>query len=430
MPKARLTAVAVERLNPPKSGRSEVQDIVVPGLCLRVTEKGAKSWSLLYRVAGEGGLNANGRQLRGKLKRMTLGQYPLMDLSEARQKARDGLDLADRGYDPVQGRKSEVVEARKESETTVRAVAEEFLERHRKRNNTLETWKIARSVFERIILPAWGHHPLTSIKRRDIMALIDDVVDQHPPSTANRAFKEIRKLLNWAVEREIIDANPINGIGLPMVEQSRERVLTDHELCVVCLGTQQLGYPLGPYYQLLIYTAQRRIEVATLRWSDLDLKAELWRMRPEVTKSRRGHEVPLNSSVVAILEALPRFEEGDFVFSTTYGARPISGFSKAKKRLDAEVLKVLQRDNKIAEQLPPWRGHDLRRTAATNMAQLGVSVDVIGQVLNHSSGRGVTGIYDRHSYLAEKRRALEIWAQKVESFIQPTTSAETWQQGS
>lgn len=415
MPKVRLTAVAVERLNPPKSGRSEVRDIVVPGLCLRVTEKGAKSWSLLYRVAGEGGLNVSGRQLRGKLKRMTLGQYPLMELSEARQKARDGLDLADRGYDPVEGRDVEIAAARREYETTVRSVAEEFLERHRKRNNTLETWKIARSVFERIILPAWGARPLASIKRRDIMALIDDVVDQHPPSTANRTFKEIRKLLHWAVEREIIDASPINGVGLPTVEHSRERVLTDQELCAVCLGTQQLGYPLGPYYQLLIFTAQRRIEVATLRWSDLDLKAAVWRMRPEVTKSRRGHEVPLVSSAVRILENMPRFDTGDFIFSTTYGVRPIGGFSKAKKRLDAAVLKLLQRDNERAEQLPPWRGHDLRRTAATNMARLGISIDVIGRVLNHSSGRGVTGIYDRYSYLPEKRQALELWAEKVES---------------
>jgi hypothetical protein len=292
MPKVRLTAVGIERLNPPNSGRVEVQDIVVPGLFLRVTEKGAKSWSLLYRVAGEGGANAKGRQLRGKLKRMTLGQYPLMELSEARQKARESLEFADRGYDPVLGRETEIATARREHETTVRAVAEEFLERHRKRNNTLETWKIACGVFERIILPVWQDRPLASIKRRDILALIDDVVDQHPPSTANRTFKEIRKLLHWAVEREIIDTNPINGFGLPIVEQSRERVLTDQELRAVCLGAQQLGYPLGPYYQLLIFTAQRRIEVSTLRWSDIDHKDAVWRMRPEITKSRRGHEDP------------------------------------------------------------------------------------------------------------------------------------------
>src|SRR5262249_10874978 len=153
-----------------------------------------------------------------------------------------------------------------------------------------------------------------------------------------------------------------------------------------------LGYPFGPFFQMALVTGQRREEVARMRWADIDMDAQLWILPAEATKAARGHAVPLSPLAVALLKDLPKL--GTFVF-TTARDRPISGFSKAKARLDA------MDGSSRATVSASWTIHDLRRTAATEMGRLGVSRFVIGKVLNHAD-RSVTGIYDRHLYLQEK----------------------------
>ena len=163
---------------------------------------------------------------------------------------------------------------------------------------------------------------------------------------------------------------------------------------------------MSPLVNMLLLTAQRRDEVATMRWADVEPESKLWTIPREQTKADRAHEVPLSPLALEILEALPRFS-GPYIFTTMGGERPVSGFSKGKKGLEE------------LSGLTDWRLHDLRRTGATNMARLGVPGSTIGRVLNHAQ-RGVTAIYDRHSYLPEKHHALDIWSSKLASIIRPT----------
>ena len=173
------------------------------------------------------------------------------------------------------------------------------------------------------------------------------------------------------------------------------------------LAADQLGRPYGALIKLLILTGQRRDEVARLLWDEVDFGAKLWTLPAGRTKNGRPHGVPLVQPVIEILEALPRI--GDFVL-TTKGRSPASNFAAHKSRLDA----LLPAD------MPPWRLHDLRRTAATGMARLSVNLPVVEKILNHSSGSfaGVAGIYNRHDFADEKRRALDLWSEHVVSLGQ------------
>jgi integrase len=214
----------------------------------------------------------------------------------------------------------------------------------------------------------------------------------------------IRTMFTWAVQRDLLAASPVAGIKAPGKETERERVLADDEIVKVWTAAAKMGGVSGALIQCLILTAQRRDEVATMRWADLDLEARVWTLPREATKGDRSHQVPLSPLVIEILTALPR--TGVYVFASPRGDRPISGYSKIKSR---------------AEQLAgfdDWRFHDLRRSAGTGMARAGIAVSTISRVLNHKEG-GVTKIYNRYSYLDEKRHALETWARKVESLVRP-----------
>jgi integrase len=181
-------------------------------------------------------------------------------------------------------------------------------------------------------------------------------------------------------------------------------VLTDDELVAVWTAADTMGGVSGGFLKALILTGQRRDEVSSMRWADLDLTARVWTSPRQATKGDRSHEVPLSPLAIQVLTALPR--TGTYVFSSTRGERPISGYSKIKARADQFAG------------IDGWRIHDLRRTAGTGMARAGIAVSTISRVLNHREG-GVTRIYNRYSYLDEKRHALETWARKVESLIKP-----------
>jgi integrase len=178
-----------------------------------------------------------------------------------------------------------------------------------------------------------------------------------------------------------------------------------------------LGYPFGFFLKFALVTAQRRGEIAELRWSDIDATSRTWELPAAGTKADRAHVVPLSPPARAILSDVPRI--GEFVF-TTRGDRPLGGFSKAKERLDRVLAgdggNPLTPSGDAVSEVPPapWTIHDLRRTAATGMGRLGVSRFIIGRVLNHADP-SVTGIYDRHEYLAEKRQALEAWGSYLET---------------
>ena len=286
-----------------------------------------------------------------------------------------------------------------------------------------------RRSFSRHVKPAWGDRDIRTITRRDVIELLDDIRDgkggKGGPVQANRTLALIRALFNFAVRRGIIEASPASLVERPGAETKRERALSADELKALWPAMVTLHYPSGPYLRLLLATGQRRSEVAGMRWADLDLAEKVWTLPSSATKASREHVVPLSPLAVSILEGMPRIA-GPYVFAGT-GRRskkrdpngnilagqscPISGFTKIKAAVDARVAKS-------GKTLEPWRIHDLRRTAATRMAQLGISQLIISRVLNHAD-RSVTGIYNRYEYLAEKRHALDTWGQFLEGLSRP-----------
>jgi integrase len=222
---------------------------------------------------------------------------------------------------------------------------------------------------------------------------------------AKQTHATIRKLFYWALDRGVIDASPCVRVPVPAKAADRDRILNDDELRGVWNACEPLKWPFGPLVRMLILTGQRRDEVATMRWHDIDAGGALWTIPRELTKSDRAHEIPLSSPALHIIAALPKVD-ARLVF-TTNGKVPVAGFSNAKRRLD-ELSQVQDRHL-----------HDLRRTAATGMARLGIAPHVVEKVLNHRSGviSGVAAIYNRASYDAEKRAALEAWARKVHAIV-------------
>ncbi len=384
MPRTKLTAAAVERIKPPSAGRVEYFDAMLPAFGLRVTERGHKSWIVFYRVGG-------------RQRRMTLGSYPALTLAEAREDARNALRQAAEGGDPATER------VRRKAEhlsNTFAAVAADFIKKHAKRRN--RSWAQTDRLINKELLPVWGQRSISDITRRDMLDLLDLIIDRGSPALANKVLGTVKTLFYWALDREIIDANPMARIKPPAPVVRRERTLDDEEIPPLWSAWEKMGDPHGRFLQLLLATAQRRSEVANMRWEGVDIENRLWTIPAEANKSGRTHEVPLSALAVEIIQGLPRTHE-EWLLPTDVG-KPISAFTPCKQRADR------------LSGITNWRFHDLRRTAATNMARIGVSVHVISRVLNHVEG-GVTSIYDRHSYLEEKRHALEAWGHKLESLI-------------
>lgn len=391
MPKKMLTARTVQNIKSPLSGRVEYFDKVMPGFALRVTDKGTKSWVLFLRLGG-------------RLRRFTIGTYPNFSLAEAREEARKALQMAEKGEDPIEAK----LEAKRQLKNpdTVEAVVDAFIEKHHKRDQNNRTAEEVRRMFERHVLPDWGRRDISKITKRDVLDLLDAASERTSPVRANRVFSNVRKLFVWCAERDIVEASPVVGIKRPGKEIERDRVLSDDEIRLVWSASEQIGWPFGQFTKMLLVTAQRRDEVAHMRWDDIE--AGIWRLPREITKSDRSHEVPLSRMALEILDDAPRL--GPYVFMSGRKPRlakeftPISGFGKAKERLD-----------KLSG-VTDWRYHDLRRTAGTNMARLQVPLSTISRVLNHAEG-GVTKIYARHSFIEEKRRALDTWAHALEAIV-------------
>ncbi|MEA3004633.1 MAG: hypothetical protein QOH81_3421 [Sphingomonadales bacterium] len=400
----RLTDKRIEKLAAPAGQRLEVADTIVRELRLRVSDRGAKSWSVVYRVAGAGEL---GR--RGKMRRLTLGSYPLLTLEKARDRARAALGVAERGEDPATKRAAEV-ETR--NLRTVEAVVERFIELHAKAHT--KEWKAAERLLKAHVVPAWRDRLIDTVTRAEAHELLDDVLARRGAPAAREVRKHLTKLFNWAVDRGQLAANPLAGMRRPELGYvARERVLSMDELRRVWEAAGEAAYPFGSMARLLILTGQRRSEVAELERGWIDAEHRAVEIPASRYKTKRPHVYPLSAPAWALVEELPRWNEGDCLFSTTAGRVPVSGFSKAKARLDAAIAK--QGKKAGLPPLPEWTVHDIRRSVATHMARLGVRQEHIERVLGHVV-QGVAGTYNRYSYLDEKRAALDLWAQQ---WVQP-----------
>jgi integrase len=282
--KSRLTEVGVKRLahNPKK--RLEIHDELAPGLMLRVTETGKKSWSVLYRVAGQGPAGT-----RGALRRMTLGGYPLLDLRAARDKARAVVDAADHGRDPARQRQEE---AQSRQARTIKAVIERFIALYAKPNT--KKWKETQYLLERHVVSRWGESVIDDIRRADAHELLDELVAEGRAALAREVRKHLTRLFNWSVDRGILAASPLAGMERPEIAyKARERVLSMDELKAIWDAAGQMGYPFGPLFRLLILTAQRKSEIAAARrrWMLHELQA--LEIPAGSYKTGRSHAVPL-----------------------------------------------------------------------------------------------------------------------------------------
>jgi integrase len=210
----------------------------------------------------------------------------------------------------------------------------------------------------------------------------------------------------WAVKRELVSVNPFHNLPISSATTERDRALNDEELVEIYAAAQKLPYPFGPFYLLALFTLQRREEVAGMRWSELSRDLSLWTIPAERMKNHKPHDVHLSEPARSVLRSIPRAENQDYVFTTT-GKTAISGFSRARRALDAEIARA--RDG---APLAPWRLHDFRRTGVTRLAAMGFDSIVADKLLAHKPARlkGVAAIYQRHEFTDERRRALEAWA--------------------
>lgn len=381
-------------------------DEEIRGFGLKVTAKGSKSYVVQYRMGGR----------EAPTRRYTIGRHGSPWTPDtARERAKDLLRLVDIGQDPIvldQQRRADAVELAFES------YAERFVDLYLK-TGWPKTWREAERIINRDLKPAFGRRPINELTRREISAFLDSMSNR--PALAQQAGTILRKMLRWAVNRGDLITSPMADMKLPGAVPSRDRVLTDDEIALVWRCAGDLGPPFRGLVRLLLATGQRRDEVASLDWSEIDLEGSTWLLPAQRSKNGKAHNVPLNElAKLELLKTRVAKKREGLVLSTT-GTTAVSGFSRSKKRLDQLMLFRMREDasrngsdpDRVV--LKPWRIHDLRRTVATGLQKLGVRLEVTEAVLNHVSGSraGVVGIYQRHDWADEKRRALDLWAEHV-----------------
>jgi integrase len=422
MPRIRLTQVAVDRLKPPGSGRVEYWDTTLPAFGLRIAAARAgqpprKTWMCSYRVAG-------------KKVRETLGTTATIPkVDDARDLARESMQMAQRGIHPVEERKRSAVAQANGLGQPLGAAIDRYLERHAAKRMRPVYFNETRRAFNYDVKPVLGDRPISEVTCADIRELLEKIVERGSPSIANHLLAYLRAFLNWAVANDLIAVNPCNGIKMPARKGERDRALEDWEIRLFWQGCDAMGWPFGPLFQLLLLTAQRRTELTEARWSEFNLDKALWTLPRARTKNDRAHLIALSPQALAILRSLPQIGTDGFVFTTT-GESPTSGFSKAGERLQtamlelykAELVDAGRRSEANNARIEHFTPHDLRRTAATGMAALGAAPHVVDRILNHASGTisGVARIYNRHEYLAERQAALLMWARHIEMLVEPS----------
>jgi integrase len=395
-------------------------DAQIPGFGIRVTDRSSDedkgSFVLVARFPGSD--NPAPRRI---------GDYPALPLARARQIAREWREDIRQGIDPKAKEAERLRQERRRRADTFEAVFHAFADEHL---STLRTGADVKRAVESHVIPQWGQRPLTDIRRADVNELVREL-RKEAPIRANRVLAYLKTFFGWAVDQELIEASPAAAVKRPSKEVKRDRVLTDWEIRAIWRACGEIGV-FGRAFKFMLATGQRRSEVGEMMWSEIDRAHSLWTLSRERTKADRAHEVPLSKLALSIIDDGPRI--GPFVFSTGKRARAnagepaapvaISGWSKAKSALDELALKMARASAVERGEDPPvvtsnWHLHDLRRSAATYMARLGVDRVVIAKVLNHAE-QEVTAVYDRHRYDAEKRAALDRWALHLQAIVDGT----------
>jgi integrase len=333
--------------------------------------------------------------VRGQARRLTLGQYPGVDLKLARERARDARAVIQRGEDPVERKKQE---ERDRQVNGFRSCVTEFVEKYAKPQQ--RTWKQTKRALDRLAVPVWGDRPVKEIRRRDVVELLDNVA-KNTPCQANLLRAYLSRMFNWLIEREAVEVSPLLGVAPRTKPQPRSRILSDPELAALWKATAKLGGAFGAATRFLTTTGVRRDEASELRWDELDGD---WAAMPgSRMKNGRDFRAPLSATAKTIVDSMPKL--GEYVFTTT-GKKPISGWGHVKARLDKLM------SDELGEPVTEWRLHDLRRTLASGLARLGYRTEVIKRVLGHvAKATDVTSVvYNWHNYDAEAMEAVQKWA--------------------
>jgi integrase len=441
--RTKLTDATVRNAKAPKSGRLEMWDTLLLGFVFRITDKGARSWNVMYRSPTT--RDGNGKP---QLRRLKIGDVKIHDdglgltLAEARELAREELRKVAAGRDPADERQAHRDQPRPLPEIdTFGAVAEDWIAQIKK-NSRASTHREYKRILDVDVIPRWRDRPVASITRRDVIKLLDEIADRGAEVQANKVFARLKTLFNWARKKDRLDASPVVGMEMPTKETTRDRALSDEEIIWFHRACDALGpkSPFGALFKLLLLTAQRLNEVATMEWSHLDLdKEKLWSIPRTVAKNDKAHEVQLSDAALELLRGLPRVKDRSLIFSTT-GETAVSGFSRAKERLDKlmalerrRALGLPEKDDDyrtslglakgkpLPLEIPGWTLHDLRRTATTGMAKLNIPPHVADKILNHTSGTisGVAAVYNRYQYSEERRAALQTWGRYVSHLVAP-----------
>lgn len=406
MAMGKITKTSVDAA-PTRTADSFLWDDEVKGFGLKVTPAGVKTYILQYRTGGRG----------SPTRRYSIGRHGAYTPQSARLEAKRLAALVSEGRDPASDKK----EARHVAvELAFEAYAQRFLDLYVK-----QEWKgsygFAESILRLHVTPVLKTKPLPSIKRSDVTRIFDGLPAKQVALRRN-VYAVIRRLFRWAVGRGDLERSPLEGFEAPSSPASRDRVLDESELRLAWLAAPSLGYPFGPMYRLLIGTGQRREEVAGLDWAELDRGGSSWRLPASRAKNNVASIIHLSNLMLAELDAMAgkgKWPKKGFVLTTT-GKAAVSGYSRAKSRLDRAMLDLATEEAADGERMlpiPAWRVHDFRRTFATGMQKLGVRFEVTEAVLNHVSGSksGVAGVYQRHDWKAEKRAALDAWGAHIES---------------
>ena len=368
----KLTDRQIQLTKPPVSGRLTLSD--GNGLQLRITSNGKRSWSLQYRY-------------QGAMRKYTIGSYPEITLKDARARNTELRASIQAGNDPQTAKKL----ARSPSSTNVEECFEEYLRDQLKLN--LKTWPEYERAMHKDVLPFVGKIEIEALDKPAIRAVIRRITDRGSMVLANRVLQYISKMLKWAVGVGYITVNPAADIPKPFKERSRERVLSLDEVRSILAACDSLVGLQADFVKFLLFSGQRLNEIAKLtRYEIMDDHISIPRDR---NKSGETIITPLLPHLRDIIDSCPR-GNGQYIFSTTHGERPLSGFSQIKSQLQK------------ASGVTDWTFHDFRRSMATALADAGVDEFAIKYALNHKDS-SVTGVYNRSQHLKRKTLALASW---------------------
>jgi integrase len=420
MPQVRLNARFLDTLKP-TGRRVDFFDADEPGLVLRLSEHGRKTWCFLYRAHGS-----------RRLRRLTLGTYPAVTLSDAR-----GLALEHRRGVQIKGENPADVKAAWKQIKSFGELGAWYLKEYAAKRK--RSWKEDRRILDKELLPAWRDRKASDVSRADVRALLRSVAERPAPVMANRVLALVSRIYNKALEDDIpgIVMNPALRLPKPGGdEQGRERVLSDAEIRELWAVLEEIKRlkrrssedeyvaAISPMIarglQVLLLTGQRPGEVFRMRWPDVDLDAKWWTLPESATKNRVTHRVPLTDRVVDLLKEAktdaPR--ESPWVFAGIKGGSVAARAVKAGADLKRAAKESGERLLSFA-----FHRHDLRRTCATNMAMAGIPRTTISRVLNHvDRGARATLVYQRYEFDAEKRVALEAWDRRFAQILEPTSA--------